>query len=331
MNVHSSISTGRWLAALFGAAVFCATGLASAQAEDAKPVRLVVGFPAGGAADTLARRVAEGMAASLKQPVVVDNKPGANTIIAVNALKAAPADGATVMLSTDSTIILNPVLYKSLPYDVARDLAPVGHIATTPLILTASPALAAGTPAELVKLAKARPGTLNYSSFGRGGTAHLAGELFRSMADIDVVHVAYAGGGPAQLAKVAGDVQYGFGILGSDMALVKEGRLRALAVGTVKRTRLAPQLPTLDELGFKGFDVTPKFGLVTRSGVPERTIVRLNAALNDVLRDPAFISSMEKLGYEVGAPDTPAAYRQEMEADRVKWTQYIQRTGITID
>jgi tripartite-type tricarboxylate transporter receptor subunit TctC len=331
MNVHFSISTGRWLAALFGAAVFCATGLASAQAEDAKPVRLVVGFPAGGAADTLARRVAEGMAASLKQPVVVDNKPGANTIIAVNALKAAPADGATMMLSTDSTIILNPVLYKSLPYDVARDLAPVGHIATTPLILTASPALAAGTPAELVKLAKARPGTLNYSSFGRGGTAHLAGELFRSMADIDVVHVAYAGGGPAQLAKVAGDVQYGFGILGSDMALVKDGRLRALAVGTVKRTRLAPQLPTLDELGFKGFDVTPKFGLVTRSGVPERTIVRVNAALNDVLRDPAFVSSMEKLGYEVGAPDTPAAYRQEMEADRVKWTQYIQRTGITID
>ena len=331
MNVHSSISTGRWLAALFGAAVFCTTGLASAQADDAKPVRLVVGFPAGGAADTLARRVAEGMAASLKQPVVVDNKPGANTIIAVNALKAAPADGTTVMLSTDSTIILNPVLYKGLPYDVTRDLAPIGHIATTPLILTASPALAAKTPAELVKLAKARPGTLNYSSFGRGGTAHLAGELFRSMASIDVVHVAYAGGGPAQLAKVAGDVQFGFGILGSDMALVKDGRLRALAVGTIKRTRLAPQLPTLDELGFNGFDVTPKFGLVTRSGVPERTIVRLNAALNDVLRDPAFISSMENLGYEVGASDTPAAYRQEIEADRVKWTQYIQRTGITID
>lgn len=311
--------------------VVCLSSFSPAHAQPSRPASLILGYPAGGAADSAVRHVAERLSAVLGKQVIVENRPGANGIIAVNALKAAPADGQTILLADDAILVLNPMVYKDLPYDAARDFIPVGLLSSTPLILTGSMKLPVDDLAGLLALAKAQPGKLNYGSFGLGGISHLAGEMLKSMAGIAVEHVPYAGGGAVQQAKIAGDIDYSFGLLGSDMVFVRDGRLKALAVASPVRSPLAPEVPTLDELGFAGFDITGKLGMVVRAGTPQPLVNGLRQALNEVLRDAELKQRFAAIGQEMAEPADAQSYQQDLVRDRQAWQRYAEAIGFSIN
>jgi tripartite-type tricarboxylate transporter receptor subunit TctC len=295
-----------------------------------KPIRLVVPFPPGGPADALARVVGEKIGASLGKPIVVDNRPGAGGNIGMEiGAKAAP-DGYTLVLAPAGNLTVNPSLYRSVPYDVGRDFAPVTVLATVPNILVVHPSVPAKTVTELVRYARAHPGELNFSSPGNGSGAHLAGELLKSLAAIDITHIPFNGIAPAVTAVVGGQVQLMFAGAPSVLQHVKAGRLNALGVASLKRIVAAPDLPTLSESGFPGFDVTSWYGIVAPAGTPNDVITRLHNEMTKALNEPDVRERLAGLGAEPVA-NTPAEFAAMIKSETAKWSRIVKDAKITAE
>ena len=270
---------------------------AQGQAWPQKAIRIIVPVPPGGGNDTLARIVAQKLSDSLRQPVVIDNRPGGNTTIGTAVLAKSPPDGYTLM-SAPSAHTVNAVLFKSLPYDPIRDFTPVAGVASTPLFCAVHPSLPVRSVKELVALAKARPGELTYASPGNGTSGHLAAELFKSVAGVKMVHVPYKGGSQAAADLVGGHVLVMFPTLQSAMAYVTSGRMRAFAVTSAKRSILAPDLPTMAEAGLPGVEIGSWFALLAPAGTPKEAVARLDAEVKSALQAPDVAERLRGLGYE---------------------------------
>src|SRR5512134_1543087 len=257
-----------------------------AQAWPSKPVRLVVAYPPGGGIDVMARQIAEKLAPAWGQPVVVENKPGANTIVATDAVAKSPADGHTILFTTDATFSINPHLYAKLPYDAQRDFIPVTMLVLLQQMLVAHPSVQANSLEELIKLAKQNPGKINYASYGSGSQPHLAGEMLKHKAGIDLVHVPYKGISLAVPAVVAGEVQLTFAGIATSTPQLKAGRIKALAIGGPQRSPLFPQVPTFAELGYPEVETHAWFGLFVPAGSPREAVSKIHADVKRILEDP---------------------------------------------
>ena len=295
-----------------------------------RAVTMVLAFPPGGASDVLGRILARKLEQVLGQPVIIDNRPGAGGNIAADVVAHAPPDGHTLLMGNNSILATNAALYQKINFDPVRDFAPIGLVGSQANILVVNPAVPARSLAELIALAKANPGKLNYASSGHGLAAHLAGELFKADAKVNLVHVPYKGAAPALQDVIAGHVQMMFATASSVVTHIQDGKVRALAVTTLKRTTLLPDLPTIDELGLKGFDATTWHGLVAPAKTPPEVVKTLNRALLATLADPAVKKSLDGLGVDIaaGSPDDFAAY---IRSEIPKWTAIVKASGAKID
>jgi len=287
----------------------------------------VVAYPPGGGIDILARQLADKLTPRWGQPVIVENKPGANTIVAAEAVAKAPADGYTVLMSSDATFSINPHLYARLPYDAQRDFIPVTMLVLLQQLLVANPSLPANTLQELIRLAKEKPGTINYASYGSGSQPHLSGEMLKYKAGIDLVHVPYKGISLAVPAVIAGEVQLTFAGIASSMGPLKAGRIKALAIGGAKRSPLLPQVPTFAELGYPEVETHAWFGLFLPAGSPKEAVARIFSDTRKVLEEPDFRQKqLVDKGYEVvgSSPEEFAAY---IVTDREKRGRAVRISG----
>lgn len=291
-----------------------------------RPLRLVVPFAAGGSADASARMLAEPLGVALGQPVVVDNRPGGGATIGAQAVARAAPDGLTLLYGTPGPQIINPHLMRSVPYDPVRDFAPVSGYKRAPNLMAIHPSLPARTLAELIALARAQPGRLSFASSGIGSSSHLAGELLKFMARIDITHVPYRGTGPALTDLLGGTVSMALDTLSILLPPARAGNLRALGVTTPQRSALAPDLPALAET-LPGFDAAPFNYIATTAGTPAPAIARLNAAIVGILNDPAYRARMEALGEEA-TPSTPDELAATIAAESARWKQVIEAAGI---
>ena len=315
----------------------CAVALAVAalapsawgQTYPAKAIRIVVPFPAGGTSDILSRAIGQKLTEEWKQPVVVDNRPGAGANIGAEIVVKSPPDGYTLLLA--STIhTINPSLYRKLAYDPIRDFTPITLIAATSQVLAVHPSLPVRTVKELVAYAKKRPGQIHYSSAGNGSQPHLTAELFKSRTGIDIIHVPYKGGPPAMNDLLAGHVALSFATSPSAVPHVKSGKLRALAVSTAKRISALPDVPTIDESGVLGFEASGANGLVGPAGMPAAVVEKLNAAIVRIVKEPA----MQKFLSEQGAEPlttTPAEYGAYIRSEVAKWAKAVKDSGARVD
>jgi tripartite-type tricarboxylate transporter receptor subunit TctC len=304
----------------------------SAQAADypTRPVTLVVAFPPGGASDVLSRILARKLEQILGQPFVIDNRPGAGGNVAADAVARAAPDGYTLLNGNNSILATNAALYKKINFDPEADFAPIGLIGSQANILVVNPALPVESMAELIALAKASPGKLNFASSGHGLAAHLAGELFKTEAKIDLVHVPYKGAAPALQDVIAGHVQMMFATASSVVPHIRDGKVRALGVATLKRTVVLPEIPTIDELGIKGFDATTWHGLVVPARTPKEIVATLHRALAATLEDASVKKSLGDLGVDIitGTSEDFAAY---IKSEIPKWTAIIKASGAKLD
>ena len=296
----------------------------------ARPVTIVVAFTPGGPSDVLARIIGKRLQEILHQPFIVENRPGAGGNIAAEQVKNAAPDGYTLLMGNNSILATNAALYKKLNYDAEKDFIPISLIGTQANILVVNPAVLANSMAELIALAKASPGQLNFASSGFGAAAHLAGELFKAEAGVNIVHVAYKGAAPALQDVIAGHVQMMFATAASVIGLIKNEKVRARAVTTPKRTALLPNLPTVDELGLKGFDATTWHGLVAPAGTPREVIDALQFATIAALKDPATQKALIDLGVDV-IGSTPKEFEAYIKAEIPKWTAVVKQSGAQID
>ena len=288
----------RWhCASILTQSAFLAAGTCAAYPE--KPIRFVVPYSPGGPADTLARLVGKGMNKNLGQPVVIDMRPGASTIIGTEIVAKAPADGYSI-LTVSTTHTVNPSLFKKLPYDPIRDFAPVTMMATTPFMLCINPAVPATSVAELVTLAKSRPGGLAFASGGTGSSLHLTAEMFNGLASINMVHIPYKGAGPAFIDLVSGQAQVLFSGSVSSLPYVKSGRVSALAVTSPKRTAVASNIPTVAESGFPGFESSSWFGVLAPAKTPQAIVLRLQREIAATLKTHDVSETLASLGAEPG-------------------------------
>ena len=294
---------------------------AFAQPWPAKPVRIVVAYPPGGGIDVMARQIAERLTGAWGQPVVVENKPGANTIVATDSVAKSAPDGYTLLMTTDATFSINPHLYAKLPFDPQRDFIPVTMLVLLHQLLVAHPALPANTLQELIGLAKAKPGAINYASYGSGSQPHLAGEMLKNKAGIDLVHIPYKGIALAVPAVMAGEVQLTFAGIATSSAPLKSGRIKAIAIGGTQRSPLFPQVPTFTELGYPEVETHAWFGLFLPAGAPREAVTRTYLDTKKVLDDPEFRQKqLIDRGYEVvgSAPEEFAAYIRHDSASRAR-------------
>jgi len=283
----------------------------AAQAWPDKPVRVVVAYPPGGGIDVMARQIAEKLTPQWGQSVVVENRPGANTIIAADAVAKSPADGHTLLMTTDATFSINPHLYARLPYDAERDFVPVTMLVLLQQLLVAHPSLRADTLPELIKLAKTYPGGIRYASYGSGSQPHLSGEMLKYKAGIDLLHVPYKGISLAVPAVIAGEVELTFAGIATSMGPLKGGRIKAIAIGGVQRSPLLPQVPTFAELGFPEVETHAWFGLFLPAGSPKVAIEKIYLDAKHVLDEAEFRQKqLIDKGYEVvgSRPDEFVAY-----------------------
>ncbi|TPQ40650.1 Bug family tripartite tricarboxylate transporter substrate binding protein [Cupriavidus pinatubonensis] len=311
--------------ALVAAAVFSAPAV-QAQAYPNKPIRMVVGFPSGGAPDTLARIVSEKISPSWGQPVVVDNKPGAGGNIGAEAVAHAPADGYTLAMGTVGTHSINGALYSKMPYDMVKDFTPVILVATTPNVLVVHPGVPAKNVSELIALAKARPGGLTFGTPGVGTSLHVAGELFNSMAGVKITHVPYKGRAMAIPDLLGGHITMMFDNLPSALPVVKEGKLRALGVTSAKRSPSAPDIPTLAEQGLPGFEADSWFAIFAPANTPKDVVAKLNAEFNRIYSLPDVQAKLKTLGLDrvLGTPEKLAAYQR---SEIAKWAKVVKESG----
>ena len=318
---------------LLGAAVcsaaFFMTGAAHAQAYPTKPIRLIVPFPAGGATDLFARSLSQKLGERLGQSVVVDNKPGAGGTLGSDLAAKATADGYTLLLSTTSTHSIGPNLNPKIPYDAVRDFTPIGQVGNAPSIMLVPNSSPAKTVQEWIEHARKNPGRLNYASSGNGTVVQLTAELFKSQANLFVVHIPYKGTALAIPDLVSGKVDVLFDSLPTGLPHVKDGRLRALGVTSAKRTPLAPDLPPISDV-LPGYESTTWFGLFGPKGLPADVVTRVNTAANQVLKDPEVIDKLTRLGIEpVGG--TPAQFTAMLNTELAKWKKIINERKITLD
>jgi len=307
------------------------TGAAVAAGYPDKPIRMYVPYPPGGITDVLSRSVAELLRKELGQPVIVENKPGANTALAAQALAASPADGYTVMMAAAATVVMNPLLYPKLGYDPGRDFTPAARIAETPLVLVVRSDSPARTLADLIAAAKAKPGDTSFASTGLGSTLHLAGELLQLETGTQMLHVPYKGSAPALNGVLGGETQFMIDSVGSSIPLIKGGKMRAVAVTSAKRLPALPDVPTVAESGVAGFDVSTWFGLLVPKQTPAAVVARLNAAVALAVRDPAFRAQFEAVGLVVPAPIDPATFARFIQAETAKWAPLIKAKNISLD
>ena len=301
-----------------------------AQTYPARPVTLVVAFTPAGPSDVLARVLGRKLEELLKQPIVVVNRPGAGGNIGAEAVATAAPDGYTLLMGNNSILATNASLYKKLPYDPEKDFRPISLIGSQPNILVVNPKVPAKSMAELIALAKAKPGALNYASSGIGTAAHLAGALFRAQAGIDIVHVAYKGAAPALQDLIAGQMQMMFATAASVAGFVKAGTVRPLAVTSLHRSSFLPELPTVAEQGLPGFEATTWHGLVAPAGTPAAVIDALHDATVKALQDSAVVKSLTDLGVEI-APSTPDEFAKYITAEIPKWAAVVKASGATLD
>ena len=310
------------------AAAACA-GTAQAQAWPAKPIKLVVNFPPGGAADQIARAVGVPLAEALGQPVVVENRAGANGNIGGEAVAKAAPDGYTLLMSSGGMVSVNPHIYARMSFDPARDLVPVASAARVLVYLLVRPDLPAQNIAEFIAYLKANPGKLSYGSPGNGSSPHLAGEMMKSQAGVFAVHVPYRGAAPALQDLLAGQIDYFFDP-GIGLNQVRAGKLRLLAVGSPKRSPAFPDAPTLAEAGLKGFDADTVFGFYAPAGTPAEVITRLNREINRILLTPPLRERMLALGGEA-LPLSPEQFHQRAIDDAKRFGAIIKERGIRGD
>jgi tripartite-type tricarboxylate transporter receptor subunit TctC len=294
------------------------------------PVTIVVAFTPGGPSDVLSRIIGKRLQEILHQPFIVENRPGAGGNIAAEQVKNAAPDGYTLLMGNNSILATNAALYKKLPYDAETDFTPISLVGTQANILVVNPGVPANSMAELIALAKASPGSLNFASSGHGAAAHLAGELFKTEAKLNIVHIAYKGAAPALQDVIAGHVHMMFATAASVIGLIKNEKVRALAVTTLKRSALLPNLPTIDELGIKGFDATTWHGLVAPAGTPKEVIDILHFATTEALKDPATQQALRDLGVDI-IGSSPKEFEDYIKAEIPKWTAVVKASGAQID
>jgi tripartite-type tricarboxylate transporter receptor subunit TctC len=327
MSTHKTYSLK--IAGAAFAALLLASPPAAAQEWPAKPLTLVVPFAAGGTTDLVARPLAQSLGTRLGQPVVVDNRAGAGgTIGAAAAAKSAP-DGYTLFLATIAHTIA-PGMYRNLSYDFIRDFDPITVVAEVPNVLIVNPSVPATTSAELIAYAKAHPGKVNFGSAGPGSVEHLSGEIYRSMAGIDIVHVPYKGGAPMMTDLIAGHIDMAIETSGSALPHIKAGAVRALAVSTRTPSPFFPGLPTLDAAGLPGYDVTSWYGLLAPKGTPAAVEARLYQAAAEILRSPEMTARLADLGAVPGG-EPPEKFAAFIAAETARWTKIVKEAGVTVE
>jgi tripartite-type tricarboxylate transporter receptor subunit TctC len=296
----------------------------------AHPVRVVVPFPAGGTTDILARAVAQRFTEAFGQPFIVDNRPGAGGNIGAELVAKSAPDGYTLVMGTVGTHAINPSLYTNMPYDHVKDFTPVFLVAGVPNVLEVNPAVPAHTVAELVAYAKANPGKLNFASSGSGTSIHLSGELFKTMTGVSMQHVPYKGSAPALQDLLGGQVQLMFDNLPSSMALIKAGKLRALAVTSAHRSAALPDLPTIAESGYPAFEASSWFGLLAPAGTPAAIVNKLNAEGNQWL---ASADAKDKLLAQgaIAAGGSPEDFARHIATETVKWAKVVKASGAKVE
>jgi tripartite-type tricarboxylate transporter receptor subunit TctC len=304
-------------------------GLSHAQTWPTRPIRLVVPFAAGGTTSILGRAMADKLAPLLGQPVVVDNRPGAGGNVGMDAVAKSEPDGYTLLMGPIG-LAINPALYNKMSFDPIRDLAPIGLYAGVPNLLVVHPSVPAQSLKELIALFKANPGKYNYASNGNGTSSHLAAEMLKSSAGVDIVHIPYKGGAPAMADLLAGQVTMLFDQMPAVLPQVKGGKVRALGVSSAQRSAAAPEVPSLAEAGLPGFDMTVWFGLLAPARTPPAVLQRVNAEMGKVLQDPEFRTFLAGLGVSPlgGSPDAFASF---IQAETQRWAQVVKASGARID
>ena len=315
---------GAGLALFIALAAFAGPGASAADDYPNRPIRMIVGFAPGGGTDLTARPVAQKLSELLKQQVIVENKPGAAGNIATEQVARAAPDGYTILLGTIAALAINPSLYGNLKYDPEADFLPVIQVVDATNVLVLHPSVQANSVQELIALAKQK--SLSAGSSGIGATGHLSIELFNLMAGVKLVHVPYKGGGPAMTDLVGGQVQLIFATAASAVPQIKAGRIKGIAVTTIKRSALMPDLPTLSEAGLTGFDANNWYGLVVPAKTPRAIVELLNAEVTKILHMPDVKASLFTQGLDP-APGTPEQFGAYMKSERVKWARVIKESG----
>ncbi|MGQ3004026.1 MAG: Bug family tripartite tricarboxylate transporter substrate binding protein [Hydrogenophaga sp.] len=303
---------------------------ACAQSFPTRPIKIVVPFAAGGSSDALARAIASGMAEGLKVPVVVDNKPGAGGVLAMESVLLAPADGYTLLFATNGTHSIGPALYPNRKFDPNKVFTPVAWMHNLPNVLLSSSKLPFRNVSELIAYAKSHPGELNFASAGNGSASHLYGEYFKKSAGIDIVHVPYKGGSMAVPDLISGQVALILETMPNALSQVRGGHVRALGLTTAKRSSSAPEIPTLAESGLPGFDAATWSGLVAAAGTPETLVRQLNAEANRISQDPKYVAQLKTLGVEPVIA-TPESMREHIHKDLAKWVDIVKINKIRVD
>jgi tripartite-type tricarboxylate transporter receptor subunit TctC len=316
----------RLVFSLLAAALSCAAFPTLAEYPD-KPVKIIVPYPPAGTTDILARLIAQRLTERMKQPFVIENRPGAGGAIGSLAVAKSPADGYTLVMATVNSHGINSALFKNLPYDAVKDFAPITIVGNTPNVLVVNPSVPAKNLAELLALARAKPGSLNFGSTSQGGSPHMSGELLKSMTQVDIAHIPYKGAGPMLIDLIGGQVQMGFDNLPSSIGHIRSGKIRAIAVTTAKRFPGAPEIPTMAESGVPGYEVSAWFGLLGPAGTPKPVIDALYTNIAAILKQPEVVKQLFDLGAEPGG-NTPEAYARQIAADVEKWKKVVAATGV---
>ena len=311
-------------------AALLSAGSATAQDWPSRPVTLIVPFPAGGGVDVIGRIVAEKLSAALGQQVIVDNRGGAAGVIGTRVAKAAPPDGYTLVMATSGSIAINPTLYANPGYEPRKDLAPIGLISSTPIVLMTHPEAAARSLADVIAAAKAEPGKLNIGTPPPGTSAYLAAELFKVMAGIDFTIVTYRGTGPLTTDLLGGHVKLAFNVLAPAMSNLKSGGLRALAVLGPKRSSLLPEVPTAAEAGLPGFEAGLNYGLLAPAGTPRPIVERLNKELRALIDAPEVRARIAADGGDP-LPSSPEEYAADIEREDKKWGDLIRKLKLRVE
>jgi tripartite-type tricarboxylate transporter receptor subunit TctC len=304
-------------------------GSALAEYPD-KQVKIIVPYPPAGTTDILARLIASKLTERMKQPFVVENRPGAGGAIGAVAVAKSPPDGYTLVMGTVNSHGINSAIVKNLPYDAIRDFSPITIIGNTPNVLAVNPSVPAKNLAELLALARAKPGTLNFGSTSPGGSPHMSGELLKALAQIDITHVPYKGAGPMLIDLIGGQIQMGFDNLPSSIGHIRSGKIRAIAITTLKRFPGAPEIPTMNESGLPGYEVSAWFGLLAPAHTPKAVIDTLYSNISAILKQPGTDKQLLDLGAEPGG-NTPEAYAKQIAADVAKWKKVVAVTGATVE
>lgn len=318
----------RRLLVLLAVATACTGSLA--QAWPAKPIRLVVPFPAGGGTDIIGREVTQKITESTKWAFIVDNKPGSGGNIGIDNVAKSPADGYSLVLGQTSNLAINPSLYSKLPYDPVKDLAPISLVASAPLTLVVSANSPYKTLADLVAAAKAQPGSINFATSGNGTVAHLATEMFQKEAGVKFTHIPYKGATQGINDVIGGQVQVYVSSIPTLIGHVKSGKMRALAVTSARRVDDLPQVPTVAESGYKGFEAVTWFGVLGPANLPKDVAARLNTEINKALQSPDLQKKLSDQGADV-AGSTPEAFGKLVRDDMVRWGKVVKESGARID